>query len=284
MHCSLGGGASPPLHGVSENPKTSRTRKRAACHAQNTRRVCLLPGAGQGRRMAMQGPARLASGAVLAFGAMLAPAAAAPARRLAAGATLDEHLAPACHARFRVPLQPGQAVDLALVQFDANLQVHWRAGSQLSPLLQNDAGRHARLRLTLVAEQAGEMDLDVAAKGEVAAHYSLQMGRPHAATAQDRQRSLAQRALAEAENLRRTAGSQEPGKPADEADLPARVLAEYQAAIDAANAAGDACTASMARAGLARWHFAHGDYAQARSLAEAALPMRCGAADTSSSA
>jgi CHAT domain-containing protein/tetratricopeptide (TPR) repeat protein len=215
--------------------------------------------------------------AAFAFGVACAAATAPAVRRLVPSTRLDEHLAPAATRQFRMSLQSGQAVDLALIQFDTTLQLRWHAaGEEPSPLFQNDAGRQARLRLTVIASKAGDVILDVSAKGGGAAHYSLQTGKPHVATAQDRQRAAAQQSLAVAENLRRSAGSLEAGKSAAAVDLPARVLVSYQAAIDAALAAGDACTASMARAGLARWHFARGDYAHARSDAEAALPTHCG--------
>ena len=236
--------------------------------------------------MAMQGLARAGRGrchrwalgaAAFAFGSALCAAPAPAVRNLAPSIALDEHLAPAAHASFRAHLQAGQALDLSLVQFDATLQLHWQqAGEEASPLFQNDAGRQARIRLTLLSEKAGDVTIEVAAKGDVAAHYSLRTGKPRVARAQDLQRVAAERSLAVAENLRRNAGSLEAGKNAAAADLPARVLAEYQKAIDAAVAADDACTASMARAGRARWFFAHGDYAQARSNAESALPTHCG--------
>lgn len=236
------------------------------------------------RRVGVAGWVRcLAAGIGVAACALAFVASAATtgaARRLVPGATLDEHLEPARSARYRVRFAAGQALDIDVTQLDATLQLRWhRATDPPSPLYQNDAGRHARLRLTLVAERAGEVTIEIAAKAGSAAHYRLHVGTPRTAAQQDRQRTAAQRALFTAENLRRDAGSLEAGKPADAADLSARVLAEYRSAIDTATAAGDRCTASMARAGLARWHFAHGDYARARSSAEAALPTACGGED-----
>ena len=224
---------------------------------------------------------RLAAAIGVAMFALAANAVAAPpanaVRRLRPGVTLDEHLAAAQPAQFRLRLAAGQALDIVVTQFDATLQLRWQlAAAEPSPLYQNDAGRHARQRLTLIAEHRGEATVDIAAKAGSAAHYTLQIGMPRTATQADRQRAAAQQALATAENLRRDAGSLEAGKGADAAGLGARALAAYRSAIDNATAAGDRCTAAMALAGLARWHFAHGDYAQARSNAEAALPTPCG--------
>ncbi len=230
---------------------------------------------------------RLAAVAVCALFAPAAIAAAEPdvARTLQPGLEREEHLAAAQDARYRVQLGAGQALDIIATQLDATLQLRWRAGPDaLSPVYQNDAGRQARLRLTLVAERAGEVIVEVGAKDGGAAHFTLRSGVPRVATEQDHRRAAAQHAWARAENLRREAGSIEAGKSGTAADGGARVLAEYRSAIDAATAAGDRCIASMARAGLARWYFAQGDYAQARSNAAAALPTHCGDDDDPSAA
>lgn len=218
--------------------------------------------------------------AALGFAWLAAVVAQAPPdeRRLAPGTALDEQLAPAQSRRYRVKLAAGQAVDVAFVQRTTTLQLRVASTSD-SPLYQNDAGRQARLAVTLVAERAGEVVLDVTAKNGAAATYAVRVGKPHAATARDRQRAAAEHALATAENLRREAGSLEAGKRATADDLPTRAVAAYQAAIDAANAAGERCIAAVAQTGLARWHFARGDYGEARRYAQAALPTPCGGDD-----
>jgi tetratricopeptide (TPR) repeat protein len=214
---------------------------------------------------------RRAGCALLAVFALAGVASAQGPVRVAPGAVLDESLAPKQSRSYRVRLAAGQAVDVAFMQREATLQV--RRDAQL---YQNDAGRQARLRLTLVADAAGDIVLDVAAKNGLAATYALSVGKPRRAGAHDRERAQGERALATAEQLRRDAGSLESGKGDATADLPARALAAYAAAIAAATAAGDACTAAMAHGGLARWHFAHGDYVKAQREAEAALPTPCG--------
>lgn len=214
--------------------------------------------------------------AAIGFAWLAAAAQAPPAeRRLAPGTAIDETLAAKATRRYRVKLAAGQALDLAFVQRDATLQLRLAD----APTYQNDAGRQARLRVTLVAERAGDVVLDVAAKNGIAATYAVRLGKPRAASADDRQRAAAERALATAENLRREAGSLEAGKRATADDLPARAVAAYRAAIDTATAIGDRCIAAVAQTGLARWHYARGDYGEARNHAQAALPTPCGGDD-----
>lgn len=188
-------------------------------------------------------------------------------------------LAPGQDARFRIAVAAGDSVALSLQQLDATLRM--RASSttgQSTPVLENDAGRHAQTRLTLSADKAAIWTIDVAsARPAQSAHFRLIAGPAHPTRAADRARAKAETALARAENLRREAGSLEHGKHADES-APATVLAAYQSALDAAREAGDACLQLRANSDRARYQFAMGKYAQARDSEVAALKFRCGPA------
>ncbi|MGA9828082.1 MAG: hypothetical protein WBQ57_07070, partial [Rhodanobacteraceae bacterium] len=196
---------------------------------------------------------------------------------LAPGAMRSDRLAIGEEQHYRIDLMRGQAVVLALTQLDATLQLRWMtsAGAR-SPLFQNDAGRHARLRLTLVADDDTSWRIDVAAENaSLPASYRLEVSKAHPATAIDRERALAEQSLARAETLRRETGSLESGhRPANDVAVDAR--AQFQAAIDHGEAAEDDCILLMAHADLARLQYARGDYANAAQSAKSALRFGCG--------
>ncbi|HEX7326857.1 MAG TPA: CHAT domain-containing protein [Rhodanobacteraceae bacterium] len=191
----------------------------------------------------------------------------------------DGVLAAGRDARYRIAVPAGDSVDLSLLQLDATLRLRARSdrGATL-PMMENDAGRQARTRLTLYAGKAAVWTLDIAASDPKApAHFRLIAGSPHPTTTVDHLRAKAERALARAENLRREAGSLEYGKHAG-ASKPATVLAAYQAAIDTARAADDPCLQLRANSDRARYDFAIGRYTQARDSEVAALKFSCGPA------
>src|SRR5579875_2416057 len=189
----------------------------------------------------------------------------------------DGGLAPNQHADYRIAVPAGHSVEISLRQFDATLQLRATSGADTPlPLMQNDAGRQARWRLTLIADRAAVWSIDITPTGaRHAAHFRLRVGNTHPTRPVDRLRAMAEQSLAQAEVLRRQAGSLEQGKRPD-AGKSGVVVATYQAALKYAQRADDACLQLMANSDLARYEFSAGQYAQARDSEVAALKFRCG--------
>ena len=194
------------------------------------------------------------------------------------------HLAPGLHDRFRVALRANVAVELTVQQLTAVLQLRAASDGDTLPVMQNDAGRQARVTLTLLAEKSTTWQIDIATQdAKRDAQYLLVVGKPHPVRATDRDRARAQRVLAEAEAQRRAAGSLEHGAQ-NAAATPAEILGKYQQASDSARQANDGCLELMADASRARYEFALGRYAEARESAQRALNFHCGDASDLSSA
>lgn len=212
---------------------------------------------------------------------VLSGAAAAPASSLAsvlAPGTEHTHLlAIGQNDHYRVHLGRGQSAELSLLQLDATLQLRLsKAGGAATPLFQDDAGRNARLRITLYADATTDWRIDIGAKDPTSpASYRISLTGPHATTRADRERAAAEQSLAQAENLRRATGSSETNHQAS-ADAEAQAHTEFEAAINHARAATDACLLLMAHADLARLQYAAGNYAAAAESAKSALRFRCG--------
>lgn len=203
--------------------------------------------------------------------------AAQPETVLVAGAQRVDHLTRGQDRRYRIELMRGQAIELTFEQRDVALQLRWTTGAgAVSPIFGNDAGRAARLRLTLIADAATIWHLDVsAAADQASASYEVVLGQAHSANAVDHARAAAVQALADAENLRRKIASQ--GHPNDAGSRNAtNALAAYTQAIQLARAAEDDCLLLMAHADLARLQYASASYTQAAQSAHAALQHRCG--------
>ncbi|MGA9422597.1 MAG: hypothetical protein WBW61_09550, partial [Rhodanobacteraceae bacterium] len=213
----------------------------------------------------------------LVLAGMLATAAGPQTAVLAPGATRTDHFATGGKQHYRIDLEQGQAVVVTLTQLDATVQLRWTTGTGArSPLFQNDAGRHARMRLTLVADGDTRWRIDVAAENAgLPASWRLEVSKVHPATAADRERALAEQSLAQAEALRREMGSLESGK-RSASDVAVDAQAQFQAAIRHAKAAADDCIRLTAHADLARLQYARGDYASAVKSAKSALGFRCG--------
>jgi len=210
--------------------------------------------------------ARAAVGLTLAL--LLAPRVAPCAEDivLVAGGTHADSVAAGQSQHYRVELQGGEAVELALRQTgDAGLALHWSADGIAASTLQTEAGRNAALRVTLVADGKSAWKVDVGTtKPDGAAGYSLTLGNPHAADAADRARAAAAGALARAEALRR-------GEGADAAQTPAL----YQQSIGQARVAKDGCLLRQAYMALSGFHHEAGDAAGQLAAARSALQQAC---------
>lgn len=204
---------------------------------------------------------------------------------LTPGGVHENTLAAGAHRRHSIVVPAGRAVEVSVQQFDAvlRLQATSDAGASLPPV-QNDAGRQAKSRLTLTADRRTVWQIDVAARDpKQPAHYRIAAGRLHPAGDTDHAHATGEQVLAEAENLRRGAGSLELGNTATAA-TPEQIRAKYQQAVDTAQRSGDECLQLMANAGRARYEFATGQYATARDFAAAALGFHCGAATDAAAA
>lgn len=199
---------------------------------------------------------------------------------LTPGTQREATLAAGVHADFSMTMPAHRAAELQVQQLDGTLRVRVTNDAGAAwPALQNDAGRQARLRFTLIGERRSAWHLEIATRdpGQVS-RFRLTAGPLHEIADADRQRTRAEQLLAEAEELRRAAGNLELGKAAAAA-TPERIRASYEEAIEAAMTAGAACVQLMANAGRARYEFAVGQYAAARDFARAALTLRCGNPD-----
>ena len=179
------------------------------------------------------------------------------------------------HRQFDIPLARGQAVVVSLRQIDGGIQVRAsESADNALPLFQDDAGRMARVRLTLIADIPKTWHIDVASRGAKPARFIIDLDQPRAVSDRDRARAKAERALADAENSRRSSGSLESGTKI--ATLSAdQIRAQYAAAIELSEKAGDACLRLMSNAGRARYEFAVGSYAAAKKFASDALQFHC---------
>ena len=192
------------------------------------------------------------------------------------------------HDRYHVTAGAGKAVELSVQQVDGAVELRVTkvgedaSGAPPGSALLNDSGRMSRLRLTLIADVRSNWQLEISARGKThPAGYRIEVGRAHPVTQRDRDQVVAQSALNDAENSRRSAGSLESGNTRKNPDA---VAAQYQAALDAAAKAADSCLQLMALAGRARFQFALGKYADARDSANAALEFSCGDASDPSAA
>lgn len=197
------------------------------------------------------------------------------------GSTINVALNPEDLRHYRIDVPSGQVVELRLRQLDALLQLKITdpAGATW-PVVQNDAGRSALLRATLVATEGarggGAWLIEIGAhRNDLAASLEIETGHRKALATQLRERALAQIALAQGESLRRAAGSLEAGRSSDAETQAKAALEAYAKAAFHARTAGDECAVLQALAGRARLEFARGRYADARIAASEALATGC---------
>ncbi|HEX4481649.1 MAG TPA: CHAT domain-containing protein [Rudaea sp.] len=224
-----------------------------------------------------------------AFAAMLMSSAAygvVRAEELPVSTVREGNLASNAHAVFAISLRKGEATELWIEQPEATLQIQVRDDTgRALPLMQNDAGRHARVRVTLVASaNETRFDVDIQAQNPaLPARYRISRGATHAASERDRLHARSEQAFAHAENLRRAAGSVEHGVGSANATRE-EIIAEYDSAFIAAASSRDTCLQLMSKTGHARYAFALGDYAEARKVAQTALRYSCGSSTDPSAA
>jgi CHAT domain-containing protein/tetratricopeptide (TPR) repeat protein len=200
------------------------------------------------------------------------------AEELSVSTAREGTLAKDAHVVFGISLHKGEATEIRIEQPEATVQIQVRDDTgRALPLMQNDAGRHARVRVTLIASaKETHFDVDVGAQNPaLPARYRISRGATHAASERDRQHARSEQAFARAENLRRGAGSVEHGAGSAKATRE-EIIAEYDTAFAAAASSRDACLQLMSKTGHARYAFALGDYAEARNVAQTALRFSCG--------
>lgn len=142
---------------------------------------------------------RIAASGLLAFA--LAAGAAQTLPRT--GTTRSETVRAGQTRSYRVEVGRSEAATLTLQQTGAAaLTIRWSADSQPERSLVTEAGRSAKVGLTLAADAPRVWTLSIEAAAGASAEYSLTLA-IHAATPMDRRRSAATDALAAAEALRR---------------------------------------------------------------------------------
>ena len=163
------------------------------------------------------------------------------------------------------------SIEIGVDQIEGTVEARLTAPSHDPILLRNDAGLSSRIDYVLVAgDRATQWTLTVSsARPDRPATVNVTTGRPQPTTTHLTARAQALQRLAEAEALRRNAGSQETGT----ANEDAAVEAAYGRALIAA--AADDCLRLRVQTGRARHHFAQGRYREARQAAEAALLLHC---------
>lgn len=164
-----------------------------------------------------------------------------------------------------------QAAELHVTQTRGAIEVQLRSPAGETITLRNDAGQASRIDhvLSAGAEPAHWTLTLVSARTDRPATVEMTLSPGQPVTPALATRATSQRLLAEAEALRRAAGSLEAGTAADSAAVDAR----YAQAL--AVAATDGCLALRIGTGRARHHFAQGRYREARQAAEAALATSC---------
>lgn len=163
------------------------------------------------------------------------------------------------------------STEIGLDQTEGAVEAQLTAPSRDPILLHNDAGRGSRIDYVLDAgDRATRWTLTVSsARPDRPATVEVMTGRPQPTTIGLTARAQALQRLAEAEALRRMAGSQENGTAKDDA----AVEAAYERALIAA--AADQCLQLRGETGRARHHFAQGRYREAQLAAGAALALHC---------
>ncbi|PZQ15502.1 MAG: hypothetical protein DI564_09260 [Rhodanobacter denitrificans] len=163
------------------------------------------------------------------------------------------------------------STEIGLDQAEGAVEAQLTAPARAPIRLRNDAGRSSRIDYVLNAgDQPTRWTLTVSsARPNRPAIVEVMAARPQPTTARLTARAEALQRLAEAEALRRTAGSQETGMAKDDV----AIEAAYERALFAA--AADGCLQLRIETGRARYHFAQGRYREARQAAEAALALHC---------
>lgn len=186
-------------------------------------------------------------------------------RLLQPGTTYVEQVEAGGSRHYRINLSAGQAVELSLVQTEGTIRLNWTDDSKRDyPSIQSDAGRFARLSLTLAA--AGVWTIEIAPRQTNAgSKFQLELGSIHLETDADRHRVAAGVALAEAEASRA----------ANKHDAADAIVAKYDLAASEWQASTDSCGVQIARIGEARFLLDVARYPDAQRMAEAALEVQC---------
>ncbi|HUD43036.1 MAG TPA: CHAT domain-containing protein [Dokdonella sp.] len=163
------------------------------------------------------------------------------------------------------------SIEIGLDQSEGAVEAQLTAPARDPIRLRNDAGLRSRIDYVLDAgDRATQWTLTVSStRPDRPATVEVMTSRPQPTTTRLTARAQALQRLAEAEALRRTAGSQEAGTAKDDV----AVEAAYERALIAA--AADDCLQLRVETGRARHHFAQGRYREAQQAAETALASHC---------
>lgn len=186
-------------------------------------------------------------------------------RFLRPGTTYTEQVDAGGSRQYRIHVDSGQAVELSVLQTEGTVRVTSIDGAKRDyPFIQSDAGRFARLSLTLAA--AGDWTIAVAPRQtDAVSKFQVALGGAHLETDADRHRIAAEVALAEAEADRA----------ASKHDATDATVAKYNLAASEWQASTDSCGVQIARIGEARFLLDVSRYPDAQRMAQAALDAPC---------